>query len=82
MCLKVVNSTVQPVTIGNAMVACSLDNARLVALQSCIQLTNMVSGIYNQFLMDNQTYFVGLSTYTSPNGISYRNCESLTVIDS
>lgn len=81
-CLKVVNSTVQPVSLGDALVACSIDTARLVALQSCSQMNDMVAGIFNQVLSPNQSYFVGLSTYSNASGITKRNWEQLAAMDS
>jgi len=38
-CLKVVHQTRVNVTIGQAMVACASEQARLVALQSCDQVS-------------------------------------------
>ena len=80
--MKVVHSSPQPVTIGQAMVACSADHARLVPIRTCDQMTNLVQGDFDQFQLVNQNYFVGLSVLGNATGISKRNWEPAKLMDS
>jgi hypothetical protein len=82
-CLKVVNSSaINQVRVGDAMAACSVDNARLVSVRSCSDIGDLASGVYNQFLSTNQIYFIGAFTFPKPSGVSYRNWDSVKVVDS
>ncbi len=46
------------------------------------QMTNMVQGIYDQYQLSNQEYFIGISVYPNATGISNRNWETLKIMDS
>lgn len=81
-CLKVVHSNTQSVTIGQAMVACSADQARLVPIKTCDQMTLMVQGIFDQYQVPSQAYFVGLAYYSNATAISKRNWEAAKYMDS
>jgi len=80
--LKVVNSTSTKVNVGAAMAACSVENARLVAVRSCDDISNLATGVYEQFLSTNQVYFIGAFTHPNPAGLSNRNWDSVKVFDS
>jgi hypothetical protein len=82
-CLKVVHETSDTkVTLGDAMLTCTLDNARLAAVKSCDVMDLMMEEIFAQFVMDAQTYFVGIFALKDVEGLSYRNWEDNMVIDS
>ena len=81
-CLKVVHSATKNVTIGQAMVTCSVDQGRLVPIRSCDQLTGLIQGIFDQYQLPNQNYFVGLSVYPNATGVSRRNWEPVKLMDS
>lgn len=81
-CLKVVHSNNQMVTIGQAMMACSAEQARLVPIKTCNQMTQLVQGIYDQYQLPKQAYFVGLTYYANATGVSKRNWESAKYMDS
>ncbi len=48
----------------------------------CPQMTSMVQGIFDQYQLPKQEYFVGLSFYPNATGVSKRNWESIKYMDS
>ncbi len=82
-CLKVVHWTDDTqLTIGDAMVQCSIDNARLVPIKTCDAMDTLMTELHAQYEKDNQTYFIGGFAFENANGLSYRNWESVPIIDS
>ena len=81
-CLKVVHSNNQTVTIGQSMMACSAEQARLVPIKSCSQMNLLVQGVYDQFQLLKQAYFVGLTYLSNAAGVSKRNWEPAKFMDS
>ena len=81
-CLKVVHSSNQSVPIEQAMLSCANEEARLVPIQSCEQLTSLVKGVYEQYQLIDQNYFIGLSVLTNATDISKRNWEPVKIMDS
>ncbi len=64
------------------MVACASEQARLVPITSCAQITELVKGIYDQFQLTEQEYFVGISIPKNATGVSGRNWEPIKLMDS
>ena len=81
-CLKVVHSEIQNATIGQAMVACASEQARLVPIQNCDQINQLVKGVYDQFQLTGQEYFVGISIHKNATRVSDRNWEPIKLMDS
>ena len=77
-----VHSSTLSVTIGQALMACSAEQARLVPIRSCDQLTLMVQGVIDQYQLPNQAYFVGLTYFSNATGVSKRNWEPAKYMDS
>ena len=77
-----VHSDNQAVTIGQAMMACSAEQARLVPIVSCSQMTLLAQGIFDQYQLPKQGYFVGLTYLSNATGASKRNWEPVKFMDS
>jgi hypothetical protein len=70
------------VTLGDAMVKCSGEKARLTPVKSCDAIDILMEEIYEQYGLDNQTYFVGSFTYKNPEQMFYRNWAADKSVDS
>jgi len=79
-CLKVVNLE-NSVTIGDAMVQCSVDKGRLVSLKTCGAIKSLMEELVLLKGLTNQTYFFGSFGFKDGKGSSYRNWESNSIID-
>ena len=82
-CLKVVHSEDDTkLTIGQAMMQCSAENARLASFGTCNKMKTIMQEIYDQFGKDDQEYFVGNFFFKKPEQKFYRNWEENEIIDS
>jgi hypothetical protein len=70
------------VTLGDAMVKCSREKARLAPIKTCAAMNVLMEEIYEQYGFDNQTYFVGAFTQEDPEKKFYRNWAVDKSIDS
>jgi hypothetical protein len=70
------------VSIGQAMMACSAEQARLVPIKSCDQMTLLAQGVYDQYQLPKQAYYVGLSFVANAAEIYKRNWEPINYMDS
>lgn len=82
-CVKVVHwETGKESTIGDAMLQCSLENARLAPVSSCDRMKLLMDELYLKFEKTNQTYFVGAFAFENGEESSYRNWEQNKIINS
>ncbi len=81
-CLKIVHSERRPVTLGDAQMACAADNSRLVTVRSCQDVDTLLTEVYDQFLKDDQAYFLGMFAFSDTANFSHMNWRNLSTIDS
>lgn len=82
-CFKIVNQDeTSQVTIGDAMLQCSLDGARLVPFETCDKMKAFLEELYILKEITNQTFFIGNFAFKDSAESSYRNWEKDTVINS
>ena len=82
-CLRVVHSTqTQKHTLGEALFQCSNYNGRLIAPQTCDDITNLMDEVVETFAIPDQIYFTGSFTYRNSKHAVYRNWNSDEAFDS
>lgn len=70
------------ITIGDAMLQCSLESGRLVSIDTCDAATALMEEVLLLKGLINQTYYIGNIAFgKSAKASSYRNWESNQVID-
>ena len=69
-------------TIGEAMMVCSADNARLAAFSSCDSMTATMKSMLNRFAMLDHAYFIGNFFFKDPKSKFYRNWEESKIVNS
>ena len=60
-------------TLGDAMMMCSKENARLVSPNTCDEMEDLLSEIVETFMLPDQSYFIGVFGHVLPEGSHYRN---------
>ncbi len=80
--MKVVNSDPDPVTLGDALMACSADKSRLIQPTNCDEIKRLMTKINQEKLKNGQTYFVGLFAFDDASEKSYRNWDNQNILDS
>ena len=74
--------TEKTVTIGDAMLQCSVENGRLLPISTCDEIPTLLTALYHQFGKIDQKYFMGLFPYNNGEGVTYRNWENKKIVDS
>ena len=80
-CLKVVHTNHKQ-TLGNAMLRCAKDNARLVPVKKCEDVESLMKEIYEQFSLDQEQYFIGVFGFNKPDDFISRNWREESIFDS
>ena len=83
-CLRVVHSDddEKTLTIGDAMLQCSIGNGRLLPISTCDEIPILLESLYQEFGKIDQKYFMGLFAYNEGQGVHYRNWEGKKIVDS
>ena len=83
-CLRVVHSeeTEKTLTIGDAMLQCSIGNGRLLPLSTCEEIPKLLLALYHEFGKIDQKYYMGLFAFNDGEGVHYRNWENKKIVDS
>ena len=58
------------VTLGEALLQCSMQNARLVAIQTCTQIELLMKEITDTFGKTDQNYFIGTFGFSYKSSLS------------
>ena len=69
-------------TIGDAMLQCSIGNGRLLPISTCDEIPILLLALYQEFGKIDQKYFMGLFAYNEGQGVYYRNWEGKKIVDS
>ena len=80
-CLKIVH-TKNKLTLGDSMLKCAKDDARLVPIKKCEDMESLMNEIYEQFSLDGEQYFVGLFGFNRPIELISRNWREDYIFDS
>ena len=80
-CLKVVHTN-QKITLGDAMMKCSKDDARLMPIKRCEDISSLMLEIHEQFSLNEEQYFIGLFGFNRLGNSVYRNWREDDVFDS
>ena len=83
-CVRVVHSedTEKTLTIGDAMLQCSIGNGRLLPLSTCEEIPTLLQTLYYEFRKIDQKYYMGLFAFNDGEGVHYRNWENKKIVDS
>ena len=81
--MKVVHwETEKELTIGDAMLQCSIENARLAPVSNCDKMELLMDELFLKFEKSNQTYFIGSFAFEDGEETTWRNWEQNKIIDS